>query len=159
MIMDEIENTFFLKELNFEQLPSNLTVFVGFLLNKTAQLIKNAGDHALKQYNITTQHIGLLLYLLHQPNSSQIDISNATLIDRTTMVNLIDELEAEKLVERTRNPNDRRKYQVTLTNKGREMIPVFTKLMEDTENSFLSLLTIGEKENLVNALIKLIVKK
>jgi DNA-binding MarR family transcriptional regulator len=42
-------------------------------------------------------------------------------IDRSTMVQLVDGLEAKGLVERQRNPADRRSYALTITPAGTEM--------------------------------------
>jgi len=43
-------------------------------------------------------------------------------IDRTTMVGLVDELEGMGLVERKRNHEDRRRYDLVLTDAGRSAV-------------------------------------
>jgi len=46
---------------------------------------------------------------------TQIELATAMSIDRTAMVYLIDELEAQTLVERVRSPQDRRAFLIHLT--------------------------------------------
>ncbi|TDC89277.1 MarR family transcriptional regulator [Actinomadura sp. 7K507] len=43
------------------------------------------------------------------------------LLDPTLMVGLFDDLEADGLCERTRDPRDRRRHRVRITEKGREL--------------------------------------
>ena len=50
---------------------------------------------------------------------TQIELATAMSIDRTAMVYLIDELEAQTLVERVRSPQDRRAFLIHLTPGGR----------------------------------------
>ena len=52
---------------------------------------------------------------------TQIDLATALSIDRTAMVYLLDELEDRGLVERVRNPNDRRSFLIHLTPEGRKI--------------------------------------
>ncbi|WP_244535677.1 MarR family transcriptional regulator [Lentibacillus halodurans] len=61
-------------------------------------------------FDIDARQYGVLLFIKEHPCSSQKDISENLQIDRTTMVSRIDHLDTLDLVERTKNPDDRRSY-------------------------------------------------
>jgi len=67
---------------------------------------------------LTVQLCGVLNRLAVGP-ISQHELGEQLGIDRTTMVELIDDLEAKGVVVRQRNPADRRAYSIQLTPRGR----------------------------------------
>ena len=139
-------------------LPSNLSLHMGFLLNKAAQKIKQLGDQSIESYGITTQHLGILIYLNEYSVASQIEIGKALLIDRTTMVKMIDELEKVGYVKREKDPQDRRRHKIITTAKGSNQLPIFVQMMKDIEEEFLSPLSNTRRLQLLNDLKKLILK-
>lgn len=142
--------------LSKEGIPNNITVYIGFLLSKAAQKIKSNADEELETYNISSQHFGVLIYLNQIENVSQIDIANALLIDRTTMVKIIDQLENENYVQRLKNPTDRRKYNIVISNEGKQLLAKVEKRIKEIEQEFLSPLSKDEVNNLISNLKKLI---
>ena len=72
----------------------------------------------LAPLGLTVQLCGVLIRLAEGP-LSQHELGQQLAIDRTTVVELIDELERKGYVERRRNPADRRSYLLTLTSRGR----------------------------------------
>jgi DNA-binding MarR family transcriptional regulator len=65
--------------------------------------------------------------------------------DKSTMVYLIDELEAQDLVERRPDPSDRRAYAVHLTDAGRVRLVEARSVVARVENDFLSPLIARER--------------
>ncbi|MFD0561213.1 MarR family transcriptional regulator [Kitasatospora saccharophila] len=61
-------------------------------------------------------------------------------MDRTTMVALVDALEAKSLAERVRSPADRRKNTVRLTDRGRQLLDRAEEVRLRTEREFLAAL-------------------
>jgi DNA-binding MarR family transcriptional regulator len=61
------------------------------------------------------------------------------------MVGLVDELEQGGFVERTRNPRDRRRYDLTLTGTGAQALAAAQQAMDDVEEEFFSPLTDAER--------------
>jgi DNA-binding MarR family transcriptional regulator len=59
-------------------------------------------------------------------------------VDRTTMVALIDELQAKGLVERHRSPEDRRKNIVQLTEAGAHCLDGAGRARNEIEREFLA---------------------
>jgi DNA-binding MarR family transcriptional regulator len=72
------------------------------------------------------------------------------------MVKLIDSLESRGLVERRRNPQDRRSYALYPTAAGRNALVAMGPTMDRAEESFAGALTPPERERLVELLHRLV---
>lgn len=96
---------------------------VGTLLDRTTRLLKAHFLRAFKDAGVDlTPEQWVLLDHLHKAGaSSQTDLANGTFKDAPTVSRIIDKLAKKGLAERTRFPNDRRRYQVALTEKGEEV--------------------------------------
>jgi DNA-binding MarR family transcriptional regulator len=77
-------------------------------------------------------------------------------INRTTMVSLIDHLEGLGLVQRRRDPNDRRAYILHLTEKGAATLEQAKVLHREAEARCLQPLSPGEQKLLRNLLVRLV---
>ncbi len=93
---------------------------VGTLLDRTTRLLKAHFLRAFKDANVdlTPEQWVVLDHLNKKGASSQTDLANGTFKDAPTVSRIIDKLAKKGLAERTRFPNDRRRYQVALTEKG-----------------------------------------
>ena len=56
------------------------------------------------------------------PGCSQADLARELAIDKSMLVSIVDELEAQGLARRTRSPADRRRNSLTLTGEGRRVM-------------------------------------
>jgi DNA-binding MarR family transcriptional regulator len=79
-----------------------------------------------------------------QHGLSQREVADLLGVDRTTMVALVDELEAKGWVKRHPQPDDRRKNMISLTRKGRDIMQRGARLIDDCERRFLA--TLGEPD-------------
>ena len=68
---------------------------------------------------------------------SQQEVARRLGVDRTTMVVLIDELESKGLVRRQRDPDDRRKNVVALTEAGRTTLRAASRASDEAERRYL----------------------
>lgn len=91
---------------------------VGFLLAMAAHRFRDALERALVPRNLQVKHFGILATLHHLGPMPQQRLVDSVCIDRSTMVGLVDELEAAGLVERRPDPADRRAHRVHLTDRG-----------------------------------------
>jgi DNA-binding MarR family transcriptional regulator len=94
---------------------------VGFLLAKAYQYVVSLCKEEFVAYGITPQQFILLAYLWKLETVSQAELSEKTLIDRTTIVGIVDRLEEKGLVERQPHPEDRLVHRIILTVRGRDL--------------------------------------
>lgn len=94
---------------------------IGFLLSKAYQRAWALFKEEFDSFEITPPQFGLLSFLWQQDGLTQVELSEISQIDRTTIGGLIDRLEKAGLVERHPHPQDRRKHLIRLTPKGKEM--------------------------------------
>jgi DNA-binding MarR family transcriptional regulator len=87
---------------------------------------------------------------------SQQQLVDALHVNRSVMVKLIDGLEARGLVERRRNPADRRSYALYPTAAGRKALEEMFPLMDRGEERFAEALSDAERERLVELLHALV---
>ena len=127
----------------------------GFLLGKALQQMENKFSEGLLPFNINSRQYGVLLFIEENPYSSQKDISENLQIDRTTMVSHIDHLETLGLVERTKNPNDRRSYSLLITEKGKEVLNSRWEFLTHIESEVLAPLDQQERQLLKDFLIRI----
>src|SRR6185369_7946449 len=93
---------------------------VGFLLAKAYQRGWALFKEELDTYDMTPPQFALLAFLWQQDGQTQVELSEKSQVDRTTVSGLIDRLEKIGMVERNQHPQDRRAYQIRLTPKGKE---------------------------------------
>lgn len=94
-----------------------------------AYLLVQLGFHAARRFGerlaplgLEPRQFGMLTRLAANEGKSQQAIGELMGLNPTRMVFLVDELEKQGLVERRRNPADRRSYALYLTGQGREKL-------------------------------------
>jgi DNA-binding MarR family transcriptional regulator len=87
---------------------------------------------------------------------SQQQLVEALHVNRSVMVKLIDGLEARGLVERRRNPDDRRSHALYPTAAGRHALEAMAPLMDRGEAIFAEALNDAERERLIALLHALV---
>ena len=129
---------------------------VPFLLHCAAFHSTRCVADALAPVGIEPRHFGVLCTLHSSGPLSQGSLGERLGIDRTTMVQLVDELERRGLVERKRNPDDRRSYQLTLTPEGGETWGRAKELAEGSEDQVLAVLDDEERDALRELLARVV---
>jgi DNA-binding MarR family transcriptional regulator len=86
------------------------------------------------------------------------EISQRMGLDPSTLVRAMDSLEKKGLAQRGRDPNDRRRNPITITEKGRELI-IAVPVISDDDHTFQALQTIGAESatqlrNLLRAFVQ-----
>jgi DNA-binding MarR family transcriptional regulator len=94
---------------------------IGFLINKSRNLLVAELDNALKELDITSQQMGIVLSLRRGVASTPFELSKLLGIDSGLMTRMLDKLESRGLLERSRSLEDRRVVNLTLTKKGGEV--------------------------------------
>jgi len=92
-----------------------------------------------------------------EPPSTQLAIAEQLGVDRTVMTYLLDDLEAEGLIERLADPSDRRVRRIAATAKGRARLTELGERLDDAERQCLAGLDEGDQailRRLVNRLAR-----
>lgn len=140
-----------------DSVASELWQSVGFLLNKSAHQIERRFADALRPHKIAPREYGVLASIARQGPQSQQQIGERLGIDRTTMVNIIDDLEDADLVTRIRDRVDRRRYAITLSTKGERLIhETLFDIDVETHDGYLTVLRQDEQEQLLDILRRLV---
>jgi DNA-binding MarR family transcriptional regulator len=113
-------------------------------------------DQTLEPLGLDVRQYGTLMVLGSEGPLSQQTVGELLPCDRTTMVSLVDALEAKGYVERRRNPVDRRAYALQITPKGRRVVGRASELMEGAEGELLDRLSETERRRLKQLLRKLL---
>ncbi len=132
---------------------------VGFLLGKAAQMITDLHVPAFAKFDVEPKQYGILSLLNVRANLSQIEISRELMIDRSTMVFLVDDLERMNLVIRSRDVRDRRAYSLALTRKGKNLLQKLTVELARTEDEFLKDITLKETDTFKKVLRQLVLQR
>jgi DNA-binding MarR family transcriptional regulator len=98
-----------------------------------------------------------VLCLLAERNAiSQQDLAEQLGINRTTMVKVIDRLEAAGHVQRVRNSLDRRSYALSLTDGGRSTLADMRQAVRERDGQVTAVLTAAERDRLGRLLRELL---
>lgn len=133
-------------------LPAELVASTLFLLKRLGFAAKQRSLDEYEQTGLGPYHHAILILLDESARETQAEIADALGYDRGTLVGLLDELEERKLVERQRDPDDRRRHLVRLTADGKRMLARFRTLARRVEDEFLAPLD-GEQREQLHALL------
>ena len=123
-------------------LPPSLAEMAGFLLAKAHALFHDRADQVLGPGELGIKHFGCL-----------------TVISDEGRLSVVDDLEAAGLVDRRRNPDDRRAYALEATDAGRAWIAEKRGALMAAQEQILSVLTEAEERQLVAILQRLLVRE
>ncbi len=142
--------------MRFDQPPPEpLASAPGFLLSWNGQRAAHTFAEALKPLGLRPPHFGVLTLIATRPGSTQQDLVDDSMIDPSSMVAVIDELEELGLAERRPHPSDRRKHAVYLTESGDETLARGREAAVQTAEELLAPLDVDERESLRTLLRKL----
>lgn len=128
---------------------------VGFLLAKVHQRMLARFRDELDPFGVTPHQFVLLAFLWQRDGVTQVELSECSEVDRTTISGLVDRLVKAGLVERRPNPADRRAHLICLTEAGRGLEPELTARSLRVREAISADLAPGEYEQLCTLLRKL----
>jgi DNA-binding MarR family transcriptional regulator len=118
-------------------LPKELVSSTAFLLAKVGMTVKMRMLDELEQVGCGIYEYGVLAVLGEGAQKTQAAIADALSVDRSQLVGVLDTLEGDGLVERKRDPNDRRRHAVSITADGKRRLVKLRSVVKEIERSFL----------------------
>lgn len=115
-----------------------LTTRLGYLLKHVQERLREQSSAALAPYGLDGRELAVLLVLASSEPASQQQAARRLGVDRTTMVALLDALEAKDLVTRHPHAEDRRRNVVELTAAGRDTLRDAARASDEAERRFLA---------------------
>jgi MarR family transcriptional regulator, lower aerobic nicotinate degradation pathway regulator len=137
------------------RLPAELVASTLFLLKRLGFAAKNRSVEEYEQVGLSPYHHAILALLDEDAPETQAEIADALGYDRGTLVGLLDELEEKALVERKRDPEDRRRHIVRITADGKRTLGRLRALGKRLEDEFLAPLDAEQREALHGLLLLL----
>src|SRR3979490_3024238 len=129
--------------------PEELSVFPAYLLARLGEASRRRLREALAPEGLDPRHFGVMTVVAAHPGLTQQQVHERTAIDASSMVAVVDELEAKGLAERRPYPGDRRARTIFLTPVGEQT------LGRELQEELFKTLPADERDTLVMLLRKL----
>ena len=138
------------------RLPDELLEKSGFLLVRLAMGFKARAIAVLEDAGYSQYHYSVLAVLGEQPRRTQAKIAEALEVDPSQLVGILDALEDRGLVDRQRDPHDRRRHVVSLTAKGRKQLVRLRGLIDAMEDDLFTPLDAATRKQFHETLLQLV---
>jgi len=110
---------------------------------------------ALENLGLRPPHFGVMRLIAAEQGLTQQQLAERSLIDPSSMVAIVDELEELGYALRRPHPGDRRKHAIHLTTEGKRMLARAQAVANETAKEILAPLDSGEVQQLRGLLRKL----
>ncbi len=125
---------------------------VVFRLGTLGSMATDRFAAAITDLDLKPKHVGVLVALDHGVAASQQDLAVRLGVAPSLVVALADHLEGLGTVRRERDPDDRRRQVLTLTDHGRELLAEATSRAQRLDREFTHALSAAQRSALRSAL-------
>ena len=127
----------------------------GFLLARLGLAFKAKALAQIEHEGFEGHHYSVLAILAEGARETQSTIAEALDVDPSRLVALLDSLEERGLIERQRDPHDRRRHVVSITGEGKLKLQRLRAVAKQVEDEFLAPLSPEERETFHSLLLQL----
>jgi DNA-binding MarR family transcriptional regulator len=120
----------------------------GLLLTRLARAANRSLAQALEELGLRSVHFAVLHRLADAGPSSQADLAAGLRIHASNLVRVLDEMEEEGLIDRERDPADRRRQVILLSSRGVRALQQAERAAARTEAQLLAALSPAEQKQL-----------
>ncbi|MER6068242.1 MarR family winged helix-turn-helix transcriptional regulator [Streptomyces sp. NPDC001817] len=131
---------------------SGLTSTVVFRLGTLGTVVTDRFTRRIEELGLKPKHVGLMAALSLAAVASQQELAARMGVAPSLMVSLADYLEGLGAVKRVRDPQDRRRQVLTLTEKGQGLLDRCTSMARALDEEFVAGLTEEQRKALYEAL-------
>ena len=124
------------------------------LINHLARVARRRSEIALEPTGLRPRHVVALTILRESGAMTQGALGEALRLDPTNLVGVLNELEEASLLERRRDPLDRRRHIVELSETGRDAIARAERELASVQDEVLAQLDEDERATLHGLLLR-----
>lgn len=122
------------------RLPHPPAKRTGYLLIHADLRLHRRGDQVLAPVGLQMRHFGALAAVAEIGPCTQQELANQLAVTETAMVQVVDELHEQGLIERDRDPRDRRRYALVLSGAGQARLTVARRELDKVHAEVIELL-------------------
>jgi DNA-binding MarR family transcriptional regulator len=137
------------------RVAKELVASSGFLLARLGFSFKAQALAQFEQAGFDAYHYSVLAILGEGAQETQATIADAAMLDPSRLVSLLDSLEERGLIERQRDPHDRRRHVVSITAAGKRQLLRLRGIVQELEDEFLQPLDANGRETFHALLLQL----
>jgi len=128
---------------------------LGFLLHDVTRLMRQHFNHKAQGLGLTQAQYRVLLHLSRCEGIQQVGLAERLDVQPMTLARLLDKLQQGGLVERQRDPVDRRAFRLHLTAKAQPLLEQFWQLAVQTRSEVTRGISADELERFYRTLEKM----
>lgn len=137
-----------------EPADTDLTGYIGYNLKRVLSLVQADLAQVLGAMELRALSFSALSIVVRNPGINQTQLAEALKIERSNLVQLIDELSERDLLVRTPVAGDRRRYALMPTTTGQRLCAKAEVAVSDHEARVFSMLDADERDVLLTLLRK-----
>jgi MarR family transcriptional regulator for hemolysin len=125
---------------------------VGYLLKDVSRRYVARFERHAEEVSLTLMQCKVLIHLSKNEGASQVRLCELTDVEPMMMVRILDRMEADKILERRPDPEDRRARQLYLTRKAAPLLDEIDRISEVTRNEIFSGVSKADREAFLDVL-------
>ncbi|MDP9377261.1 MAG: MarR family winged helix-turn-helix transcriptional regulator [Actinomycetota bacterium] len=130
------------------QVLGSVSSRTGFMLSILGDSFTRLGRDVLAEHDLKPRQLRILDLLADRGPIGQRELAALMGIDHSVLVNLLNPLEAARLIKRERDTTDRRRHVITIATAGQRRLTQADEAFRDAEDAFFAPLTADEREQL-----------
>lgn len=108
------------------------------LFHRAVQVVTELYQAEMANYDLTARQYAVLFALAHADGLSQSKLVDATGIDRSTMADIVRRMLKKGIIQRKRDKDDARAYEVKITEEGVRLFKAVTPIVRRIEERLLA---------------------
>jgi DNA-binding MarR family transcriptional regulator len=137
------------------RVAKELAASSGFLLARLGIAFKAKAIARVEQAGFELYDYSVLAILGEGVRETQATIADALAVDPSRLVAVLDSLEERGLIVRQRDPHDRRRHVVSITDAGTDVLADLRRMATELEDAFLAPLDAESRESFHELLLQL----